>query len=92
MSTEDQLQSNVVIFSVSVMKNIEKSTDSISSFGPGDAAFLERLAVHPSYRVRRVVAEMNDLPLCLEKQLAEDAFASVRNRLTQRAAEKAAND
>ena len=74
------------------MKNIEKSTDSISSFGPGDAAFLERLAVHPSYRVRRVVAEMNDLPLCLEKQLAEDAFASVRNRLTQRAAEKAAND
>lgn len=57
-----------------------------------DTAFLERLAVHPSYRVRRVVAEMNDLPLCLEKQLAEDAFASVRNRLTQRAAEKAAND
>ncbi len=44
------------------------------------------------YLVRRVVAEMNDLPLCLEKQLAEDAFASVGNRLTQRAAEKAAND
>ena len=63
-----------------------------TKFGPGETAFLERLAVHPSYRVRRVVAEMNGLPLCLEKQLAEDAFASVRNRLTQRAAEKAAND
>ena len=63
-----------------------------TKFGPGEAALLERLAVHPSYRVRRVVAEMNGLPLCLEKQLAEDAFASVRNRLTQRAAEKAAND
>lgn len=63
-----------------------------TKFGPGDTAFLERLAVHPSYRARRVVAEMNDLPLCLEKQLAEDAFASVGNRLTQRAAEKAAND